>query len=152
MVELSRMPERSVSLISDFHEKIAKVCETCSGADITNFSGVPSWNLMMLKAILDYTGKRNISEVWPNLELFMIKSMNQFIFCLFGLFRRMLPSGASVFEVAKIIPPLVFRKHIPSASPALCTLPHPSIASSAVPASLLFCSSMSEGRPTNHGL
>jgi GH3 auxin-responsive promoter. len=71
MVELSRMPERSVSLISDFHEKIAKVCETCSGADITNFSGVPSWNLMMLKAILDYTGKRNISEVWPNLELFM---------------------------------------------------------------------------------
>jgi hypothetical protein len=71
VAELSRMPSKDISLISDFHEKIAKVCETCSSADITNFSGVPSWNLILLRAILDFTGKRTISDVWPNLELFM---------------------------------------------------------------------------------
>lgn len=70
VVELSRVPAKQISLIPDFHEKIGKVCETCCTADVTNFSGVPSWNLLLMEEVLKYTGKGSISDVWPNLELF----------------------------------------------------------------------------------
>jgi hypothetical protein len=32
---------------------------------------VPSWTLVLLKRILDLTGKTSIPEVWPNLEVFI---------------------------------------------------------------------------------
>ena len=70
VVELTRVPGKKVALLSDFHDKIRKVCETCCGADVTTISGVPSWNLLLLESVLDYSGKKDISEVWPNLELF----------------------------------------------------------------------------------
>ncbi len=37
---------------------------------MTSFSGVPSWYLTLIKHILAYTGKSNLLEVWPNLEVF----------------------------------------------------------------------------------
>jgi hypothetical protein len=39
--------------------------------DVSCIAGVPSWTLVLLRRILELTGKRNILEVWPNLELFM---------------------------------------------------------------------------------
>jgi hypothetical protein len=38
--------------------------------DVTNLSGVPSWMLSVLTRVLELSGKNNISEVWPNLEVF----------------------------------------------------------------------------------
>ena len=38
--------------------------------DVTNLSGVPSWMLSVLTRVLELSGKSNISEVWPNLEVF----------------------------------------------------------------------------------
>ena len=38
--------------------------------NVTNIAGVPSWNLVLIKHILEQTGKSNLLEVWPNLELF----------------------------------------------------------------------------------
>ncbi len=70
-VELRRVPERSVALISNFEEKVDKICRSVYNQDVTNFSGVPSWNLVLLNKILDYTGKDTLTEIWPNLELFM---------------------------------------------------------------------------------
>ena len=37
---------------------------------MTSFAGVPSWNLVMMRRVLEYTGKKNLLEVWPELELF----------------------------------------------------------------------------------
>jgi hypothetical protein len=39
--------------------------------DVRCIAGVPSWTLVLLKRILEITGKSNILEVWPGLELFM---------------------------------------------------------------------------------
>jgi hypothetical protein len=38
--------------------------------NVTSLAGVPSWNLVLIKHILEFTGKSNLLEVWPNLELF----------------------------------------------------------------------------------
>jgi hypothetical protein len=34
-------------------------------------AGVPTWLIVLLKRILEITGKKNIKEVWPSLELYM---------------------------------------------------------------------------------
>jgi hypothetical protein len=39
--------------------------------NVTNISGVPTWTLVLAKRILEVTGKKNLLEVWPNLELFI---------------------------------------------------------------------------------
>lgn len=71
MAELFRSPEKKSALTGNFDKKLELICKECSTQNITNFSGVPSWNLIMLNRILEYTGKENIKEVWPHLELFM---------------------------------------------------------------------------------
>lgn len=69
--ELLRVPARKTALIADFSEKVERICRECSRADVTNFSGVPSWNLILMNRILEYNQVRTLPEIWPNLELFM---------------------------------------------------------------------------------
>jgi len=38
--------------------------------NITSMSGVPSWYLVLIRHILKTTGKTNLHQVWPNLEVF----------------------------------------------------------------------------------
>jgi len=75
-VEFRRVPKREVALISDFEKKLEIMCKEATRYNITNFSGVPSWNLILMRAILQYTGKGNMLELWPNLELFMHGGIN----------------------------------------------------------------------------
>lgn len=71
-----RVPSPKTALIPDFEQKIQAICEQCSGMNIRSIAGVPSWNLIMLNRILEYTGKKDISEVWPDLELFIHGGVN----------------------------------------------------------------------------
>ena len=50
-------------LIPDFEEKLAKITRTTVNENVTSIAGVPSWNLVLLKAVLDFTGKSNILEL-----------------------------------------------------------------------------------------
>lgn len=65
-----RTPATEIALIPDFEEKLEKITQHTVGDNVTSIAGVPSWTLVLLKAVLDFTGKSNILEVWPNLELF----------------------------------------------------------------------------------
>jgi hypothetical protein len=69
--QIIRTPAVEIALIPDFEEKLEKITRHTATENVTSIAGVPSWNLVLLKAILDYTGKNNILEVWPNLELFI---------------------------------------------------------------------------------
>lgn len=71
LVEFVRTPSRKVAMMDNFEHKIKYICRECAHENVTNFSGVPSWNLMLLNKILEYTGEKNIARVWPNIELFM---------------------------------------------------------------------------------
>jgi hypothetical protein len=75
-VELRRVPGKSIALIPDFEEKIEKICKRVSGQDVSNFSGVPSWNMVLMNRIIDYCGIENLMQIWPNLELFMHGGIN----------------------------------------------------------------------------
>ena len=71
IIEMIRTPKRETALIGDFQQKLEAICRESSRENVTNLSGVPSWNLMLLNKVLEYTGKGDISQVWPNMELFM---------------------------------------------------------------------------------
>ena len=70
IVNLFRVPEKSIALLGDFEEKMDKIARATSGMNITNLSGVPSWMMAVLKHMLDVTGKKSVAELWPNLEVF----------------------------------------------------------------------------------
>lgn len=70
-VDVLRTPTMDIALMSEWEAKIEKMAEETIKEDVTTISGVPSWTLVLLKRILEKTGKKSILEVWPNLELFM---------------------------------------------------------------------------------
>jgi hypothetical protein len=75
-VDFIRTPKSEIALLSKWEEKISKITENTIKENVTNIAGVPSWNLVLIKHILDYTGKNNLLEVWPNLELFTHGGVN----------------------------------------------------------------------------
>lgn len=66
-----RTPPTEVALLVDFDKKLEQITEIAVKKRVVAFTGVPSWNMVLMKYILDYTGKNNIMEVWPEMELFI---------------------------------------------------------------------------------
>ncbi|MRT92223.1 GH3 auxin-responsive promoter family protein [Ancylomarina sp. 16SWW S1-10-2] len=66
-----RTPDTSIVLLDKWEEKLYKITEATMSENVTSLSGVPSWYLVLLKHILKVSGKKNIHEIWPNLELFV---------------------------------------------------------------------------------
>ncbi len=74
--DLLRVPSRSVALMGEWESKIQKIAETTVHKKVTSLSGVPSWTLLLLKRMLEMTGKSSIHEVWPDLEVFFHGGVN----------------------------------------------------------------------------
>lgn len=68
--ELMRAPSLEIALMDEWEAKIEKMAKTTMNENVSNIAGVPTWTLVLLQRILDLTGKNNILEVWPNLEMF----------------------------------------------------------------------------------
>jgi hypothetical protein len=66
-----RTPELAIALMDEWETKIEKLAESTIQENVTSISGVPTWTLVLIKRILEITGKSSLSEVWPNLELYM---------------------------------------------------------------------------------
>jgi hypothetical protein len=64
-------PTKRIGLIPDFEYKIEQVSKLIARQNLVSFSGVPSWNLILMRKVLEITGKSNLSELWPHMELFM---------------------------------------------------------------------------------
>jgi hypothetical protein len=66
-----RTPDLSIALMDEWENKIEKLAESTIRENVTSISGVPTWTLVLLRRILEITGKKTIGEVWPNLELYL---------------------------------------------------------------------------------
>ena len=74
--EFYRTPEMSITLMDNFEEKVEKIARATIDVNVTNISGVPTWNIVLAKRILEITGKNNLLEVWPNLEFYFHGAVN----------------------------------------------------------------------------
>lgn len=71
IAEIVRTPPKNIAMAADFEEKIAGICKYCSNQNVTNFAGVPSWNLVLIEKLLEYNNAEYLTDIWPNVELFM---------------------------------------------------------------------------------
>ncbi|MDB5117765.1 MAG: hypothetical protein JWQ79_3257 [Mucilaginibacter sp.] len=74
--EFHRTPHLDIALLENFEEKIEKMAHITKDVNVTSLSGVPTWNLLLCKRILEITGKKNLLEVWPNLEMYFHGAVN----------------------------------------------------------------------------
>lgn len=81
-VEMRSTPNNKISLMDEWEAKIEAIANTSIKEDVSSLAGVPSWMLVVAKKILDKTGKNNLHEVWPNLEVYMHGGVN------FGPYRK----------------------------------------------------------------
>ncbi len=70
LVNLVRVPSKQTALMEHFEPKMEAIANETIRANVSNLSGVPSWMLVLIKHVLEKTGKQSLDEVWPNLEVF----------------------------------------------------------------------------------
>jgi hypothetical protein len=66
-----RTPELSIALLDEWENKIEQLAQSTIAENVTSISGVPTWTMILIKRILEITGKKNLAEVWPSLELYI---------------------------------------------------------------------------------
>jgi len=66
-----RTPDLEIALMDKWEQKIERLADATIVENITSISGVPTWTIVLFRRILEKTGKKNISEVWPGLELYL---------------------------------------------------------------------------------
>ena len=68
--EFSSTPSNKTSLMSEWESKLTAIINETKNENVTSFAGVPSWMLVLLNRIMTETGKENLLELWPNLEVY----------------------------------------------------------------------------------
>ncbi len=66
-----RTPELSIALLDEWESKIEQIASNTIHENVTSLAGVPTWTILLIKRILEISGKKTLKEVWPNLELYM---------------------------------------------------------------------------------
>lgn len=62
-------PDFKTALMADWEEKIERMAIICSKEqNMVTIGGVPTWTIILLRRILELTGRDNMMEVWPNFQ------------------------------------------------------------------------------------
>ena len=70
-VETRRTPGREITMLENWEEKVELMAEEVIGQDVRILAGIPSWMLVVIRRVLEKSGKKSLIEVWPNLQLYM---------------------------------------------------------------------------------
>ncbi len=74
--EFSSTPSNEVSLMGDWETKMQAIVNETIKENVTSLAGVPSWMLVLMNNVMETTGKGNLFEVWPNLEVYFHGGVN----------------------------------------------------------------------------
>jgi len=75
-MDFFRAPETSIALLDKWDVKLNEIAKTTVDENIVSLAGVPSWMLIVMKRMLEITGKKSIAEVWPNIEVYFHGGVN----------------------------------------------------------------------------
>jgi hypothetical protein len=75
-VQLQQSPDKEIALMDEWEKKIDLMADQAINENISSISGIPSWALVFAERVLKKTGKSNLHEIWPNLELYMHGGIN----------------------------------------------------------------------------
>ena len=63
-----RTPELSVALLDEWENKIEKLAQTTIHENVTSIAGVPTWTIVLIKRILEITGKEYLKKYGQTLN------------------------------------------------------------------------------------
>jgi hypothetical protein len=70
-------PDFETAFMKKWDEKIERAAQLASrDLEIGSIGGVPTWNIVLFRRILEITGKSNLLEVWPNLQVYLHGGVN----------------------------------------------------------------------------
>ncbi len=93
--EFFRTPKKEIALMPEWESKLKMMIENVSVSNVVSLSGVPSWMLVLLKGVVEHTGKE-IKEIWPNLEAYFHGGVS---FTPYRTqFDRIMPKGINYME------------------------------------------------------
>ena len=95
-VNIHQTPNKDIRLMNDFEKKIQHMALITANEDVRTISGVPSWMLVLFHKILEVKGLENISQVWPNLELYMHGGVSFTPYK--NQFEKLIPKGINYLE------------------------------------------------------
>ncbi len=64
-------PKSRIAYLTDREPKVAKLIASTTKKNITSIAWQPSWSTQFLTKVLETTGKKTITEVWPHMQLVM---------------------------------------------------------------------------------
>jgi GH3 auxin-responsive promoter len=74
--EFSSTPSNEVSLMADWETKMQAIVDETIKEKVSSLAGVPSWMLVLLNHVVETTGKDNLFDVWPGLEVYFHGGVN----------------------------------------------------------------------------
>lgn len=93
--EWFRVPKKDIALMPDWEEKLQLMVSSVSKENVVSLSGVPSWMLVLLNRVIEYTCK-TIGEVWPNLEVYFHGGVSFSPYM--EQYKKILPSSVNYME------------------------------------------------------
>jgi hypothetical protein len=64
-------PKAQYLEIEDWDEKLSRIMETTINKDVEILGGIPTYMITIFEKMLEKTGKKTISEIWPNVHTFI---------------------------------------------------------------------------------
>jgi len=90
-----RTPSLETALMSKWEEKIEKLAAETSCENVTNLAGVPTWTILLIQKVMEISGKKNILDIWPNLEVFFHGAVSFTPYR--SLFKTLIPKSDMVY-------------------------------------------------------
>ena len=79
----------------DWEQKIEIIARKVLNKRITHITGVPTWTVVLFNKLLEISGKNNIYELWPSLELYVHGGVN---FAPYeALFKKYIPNEKMIY-------------------------------------------------------
>ncbi len=72
----NQLPSYQTNCIEDWEDKVDAIVRETLGQDLRLISGIPPWVQMYYERLLEYSGKKNILEIFPRFHIFVHGGVN----------------------------------------------------------------------------
>jgi len=66
-----RTPDLNIAIMDNWDEKIERMARATLNEEVSNIAGVPTWTIVLIEKLFEITGKNNLADIWPELELYL---------------------------------------------------------------------------------
>lgn len=75
-MQLNRLPSYQSNCIENWEEKLTAVCNECLQHQLSVIGGIPPWLVMFFERLIELSGKKNLTEIFPKLQLIISGGVN----------------------------------------------------------------------------